>query len=173
MKALVVYESIYGNTQAIAAAIGAGLRTRAGAEVEVVEVGSAPDAEPYDLVVVGGPIHAWGMSSAMTRDGAAEEARRAHKEPVSTSIGVREWLARLAPVSGEHLGAAFDTRMSSRWFPLGSAAKGESRELARTGYRLLADPEHFLVEGKEGPLKEGEVERALAWGVTLGEAADR
>lgn len=111
MKALVVYESIYGNTQAIAAAIGAGLRTRAGAEVELVEVGSAPDAEPYDLVAVGGPIHAWGM--------------------------------------------------------------GESRELARAGYRLLADPEHFLVEGKEGPLKEGEVERAFAWGVALGEAADR
>ena len=122
-------------------------------------------------MVVVGPIHAWGMSSRMTRTGAAEEARAANKDPVSTGIGVREWLARLAPGSADHLAAAFDTRMDSRWFPLGSAAKGEVRALAGAGYRIVAPPEHFLVEGKEGPLVAGELERADALGASLGETA--
>lgn len=167
MKALVVYESIFGNTRAIAEAIGAGLRSAAGATVEVVEVGGAPSGDGYDLVVVGGPIHAWGMSSRMTRTGAADEARASHVEPVSTGIGVREWLERLAPVTGEHAAAAFDTRMDSRWFPVGSAAKGEARALAGAGYHVVAAPEHFVVEGKQGPLLPGELDRARAWGATL------
>ncbi len=171
MNTLVVYESIFGNTRAIAEAIGEGLRSAAGARVEVVEVGSAPPGDAYDLVVVGGPIHAWGMSSPMTRAGAVDEARRASKEPVSTGIGVREWLAKLAPVSADHHAAAFDTRMDTRWFPVGSAAKGEARALASAGYHLLAPPEHFLVEDKEGPLVAGELERARAWGARLAEAA--
>jgi hypothetical protein len=92
MKALVVFESIFGNTQHIAEAIAEGLR----GEVEVVEVGKArAEIAGVDLLVVGGPTHAWGMSRAMTRSGARDQAAKAGTKPVSEGEGVRDWLARL------------------------------------------------------------------------------
>ena len=74
MNALVVYESMYGNTEQIARAIGNGLAERT--TVEVIEVGIAPTALAPDvgIIVVGGPTHAFGMSRAGTREAAAKEA---------------------------------------------------------------------------------------------------
>lgn len=168
MRAIVVYESIFGNTRLVAEAIGEGLR-RAGVDAAVAEVNHAPAPDGADLVVVGGPIHAWGMTRPGTRRGAVDEARRAHVAPVSDGIGVREWLARLPTTPAPRAAAAFDTAVDTRWFPTGSAAKGEARELRRAGYRLVAAPEHFLVEDTQGPLVAGEVERAAAWGARLAE----
>ena len=173
MRALVVYESIFGNTRDVATSIAAGLRTRGDFVVDLVEVGEAPaSGEGYDLLVVGGPIHAWGMTRPGTRSGAREQAKSAQKEPVSTGIGVREWLRMLAPTLEEHPAAAFDTAMKTRWFPVGSAAKGEAKALARSGYQLIVAPEHFRVEGTEGPMVPGELERAQAWGAMLAESID-
>jgi hypothetical protein len=61
--------------------------------------------------------------------------------------------------------------MNTRWFPTGSAAKGEAAALERAGYRLATSPEHFLVQDKHGPLVAGELERARAWGASLLEVA--
>ncbi|MFV8751186.1 flavodoxin family protein [Nannocystaceae bacterium ST9] len=167
MRALVVYESMFGNTQHVAEAIAEGLRERF--EVELREVGHASEAdlEGLDLLVVGGPIHAWSMTREGTRKGAHDQAEGA--AIVSTGIGIREFLAQLhdANPDAPPAAATFDTAIRTRWFPVGSAAKPAARQLGKHGYSLIAKPEHFHVADTRGPLIEGELERARAWASEL------
>ncbi|MGD9960770.1 flavodoxin family protein [Nocardioides sp.] len=87
MKALVVYESMFGNTREVAEAVAAGLRGHL--EVELHDVASAPPADDtWDLVVVGGPTHAFSLSRASTR---AEAIAKGGTEG-SVDIGLREWV---------------------------------------------------------------------------------
>lgn len=167
MRAMVVYESFFGNTRRIAESIADGLR--GGLDVQVVEAGQAGrPTEDVDLLVVGGPTHAWSMSRDMTRRGAREQARQKHTEPVSTGIGVREWLRQLQRTRGARMAAAFDTAIRSMGpIPSGSAARGEADALEEHGYRLVSEPEQFFVKDIDGPLDEGELERARAWGMRL------
>ena len=93
MKALVVYESMWGNTQRVAEAIAAGLRESM--EVELVEVNQAP-AEPapeVGLIVAGGPTHAFSMSRTRTRADAVNRGA----DHTASDLGLREWLDRLPP----------------------------------------------------------------------------
>jgi hypothetical protein len=170
MRALVIYESMFGNTQRVAEAIAQGLRPRF--DVAVLEVGHAePELEDVDLVVVGGPIHAWSMSREGTRKGAHEQAEGT--PIVSTGTGIREFLAAIHDANPEHpvAAATFDTAIRTRWFPVGSAARPAAKQLSKHGYRLLAKPEHFYVQDSRGPLLDGEVERAQAWASELGTRA--
>lgn len=169
-KALVVYESIFGNTQAVAEAVGRGLAGRY--DVEVVEVSRAPTSPTgLALLVVGGPIHAFGMTREATRTDARKLAYEKGREVVSPGPGVREWLARLAQAEPGVAAAAFDTAGKLGWFVVGSAARGEAAELRTHGYDVVAKPEHFIVTDIDGPMRPGEVERAEAWGKAVGEAA--
>lgn len=169
-QALVVYESIFGNTRAIAEAIGRGLGDRY--EVRVLEVSQAPAApDGIDLIVVGGPIHAWGMTRESTRHDARNQALAHGIQPPSTGIGVREWLAQLPMRSDDMAAAAFDTAVKMRWFPVGSAGKGEAARLREHGYRVLVPPEHFFVADTDGPLVDGEVDRAVQWAAALAAVA--
>ena len=163
MRALVVYESMFGNTQAIADAVADGLSDRM--RVEVLEVGAAPTTIDDDvaLLVVGGPTHAFGMSRPQTRQDAA---RQAAEGLVSRGIGLREWLATLQAPAGV-AAATFDTRISRPRLP-GSAARAAEKRLRRLGFRIVAPAASFYVEGTSGPLQEGEPERARRWGQTLG-----
>jgi hypothetical protein len=162
MGALVVFESMYGNTWQIAEAIAEGLSTQM--PVEVVEVGSAPSALGDDvrLLVVGAPTHAFGLSRESTRLSAAEQAGRA---VISAGDGVREWLEVLQVGRGP-AAAAFDTHTDKRWVP-GSAATVARRRLRRLGCDVKVPPESFYVQGTEGPLLPGELDRARAWGERL------
>jgi hypothetical protein len=172
MRALVVFESMFGNTEVIARAIAKGLDAddTAGATVEVVEVGAAPATIPLgvDLLVVGGPTHAHGMSKPESR---ADSARRAGDRLVSRGIGIREWLETLGGGPATVAAAAFDTRIKGPGLLWGSAAKGADKHLRGIGLRLVAGPESFLVEGPTGPLFDrlvpGELERARRWGEML------
>jgi hypothetical protein len=165
MRALVVYESMFGNTQVIADAIADGLAGRM--RVDTVEVGVAPASigDDVGLLVVGGPTHAFGMSRQGTRQDAAKQAKEGL---VSTGIGVREWLAGLQGSPGM-AAATFDTRIRKPRLP-GSAARGAEKRLRRLGFRILAPAASFYVEGTLGPLLEGERERARRWGERLGSA---
>ena len=79
--------------------------------------------------------------------------------------GLRRWLSQR---SGDgKRAAAFDTRLDRSPILTGAAARGIARRLRRRGYEVIADPESFLVEDSEGPLAEGELERARAWGASL------
>jgi hypothetical protein len=162
-RALVVYESVLGNTQAVAKAIAEGLgETR---PVTVREVAEAPDVIPPDigLLVVGGPTHAFGMSRPETRAEAAKEAR---SQVVSTGRGIREWVEALAPGGGTPA-VTFDTRVEKPHVP-GSAAKKARKRLAHKGFPQFEEPHSFYVHGKVGPLADHELDRARSWGQELG-----
>ncbi|MFB9385591.1 flavodoxin family protein [Pseudonocardia petroleophila] len=161
MDALVVVESMFGNTRRIAEAVALGLGDRVHARVlEVGDPEAARAAAVADLLVVGGPTHAFGMSRPATRRSAAEQGAPA------VEVGLREWLADLAPAGPGRTAAAFDTRADRPRLP-GSAASAAARRLRRSGYAVVARPASFRVTGTTGPLVAGEEERARVWGVNL------
>jgi len=158
-RALVVFESMFGNTRTIAEAIREGVSTLM--PTDLVEVGVAPSRIPDDvtLVIVGGPTHAFGMTRPGTRADAAEQANGAI---VSTGLGLREWLEALESSEGGVSVATFDTRIDKPRVP-GSAARGAQKRLRRLGFRVVAPAESFYVAGTKGPLVPGEIERARRW----------
>ncbi|MER5267159.1 flavodoxin [Actinosynnema sp. NPDC002837] len=162
-RALVVFESMFGNTRAVAEAVGAALAE--GRQVDVVEVAAAPDVLPegVDLLVVGAPTHAFSLSRVSTRKSAADQATGGL---VSRGRGVREWLDALAPVDRTVSAIAFDTKVKVGWLP-GSAAKAITKRLRRLRFTLAGAPVSFYVGGTPGPLLEGEIERATAWARTI------
>jgi len=148
MKAVVIYDSVYGNTEKIAQAIGDGLA----GDAKVVRVGDVNPSElqAFDLLIVGSPVHGGRATPAIE---ALLQQLPAHS------------------LEGKRV-AAFDTRFESEEQGIGLrilmsviryAAERIAKELAKKGGRLAAEPEGFIVEQKEGPLKQGELERASTW----------
>jgi hypothetical protein len=172
MRALVVYESMYGNTHAVALNIVVGLSATHEATLVPVTRATPELVAAADLLVVGGPTHMHGMSSAASRRSAAQTARKPGSglsmDPDADGPGMRGWLAGIGP--GHGLAVAFDTRLSGIPAITGRASRGISALLKRRGYRLLADPESFLVS-KRSALLDGEAARALSWGAMIGEEA--
>jgi len=168
MRAIVIYESMYGNTHAVANAIGRGLAT--GNEVSVVPVADAtPDLlGEADLVVAGGPTHIHGMSGARSRQAAAEAAHKDGSgltlEPHVPRPGLRDWFGAVGHVHG--CGAAFDTRMDGPAVLTGRASKAIAKLLDRHGLTEIAAAQSFLVT-KDNQLRPGEEDRAEQWGREL------
>ncbi|MEU2091317.1 flavodoxin domain-containing protein [Nocardia beijingensis] len=162
MRARIVYESMFGNTAAIAEAIAQGLREHV--EVEVVNVVAAAEVcATVNLLVVGGPTHAFGLSRPQTR----RDAAKLTNAPVATAIGVREWLAAALPVSAGHRALAFGTKVAKPPWLAGSAARGIGKRLCRLGYSLADQPVDFLVADTTGPLIPGELDRARVWATRI------
>jgi hypothetical protein len=172
MKAVVVFESMYGNTRAIAEAVAKGIESDGAAEVTVVPVSEADGKliRQADLLVVGGPTHAHGISHAATRraakDAAGKPGSMLRLDPAAGIDGpwVRDWLANLDSRAG--LSAAFDTRLDAPPIFTGSAAPKIARQLQRHGFAPVAQPESFLVT-KDTELCPGETARAEDWGSRL------
>lgn len=154
MKALVVYDSVYGNTEKAAQAIGDGLRA-AGADVTVSRAAELSPAylSGVGLLVVGSPTQQFRPMKPILELLAAMPAR--------ALSGVRV--------------AAFDTRMTEAEIKkngilnffvgmFGHAAKGIDGILVKKGGASITEPQGFYVAGMEGPLVDGELERATAWG---------
>jgi flavodoxin len=152
MKALVVYDSVFGNTRKLAEAMAAGLDTKA---VSVTEV-SAQEVSQAALLLVGSPTRAFRPTPAIT-----------------------EWLKNLP--NGTLPGiraAAFDSRISAdkvksralkfMMSKFGYAASAIDHKLKKKGAVIAVAPEGFFVEESEGPLTEGEEARAKEWAKTLG-----
>jgi Flavodoxin len=178
MRALVVYESMYGNTHAVAVNIAVGLSTRHDVTLVPVTQATQELVAAADLLVVGGPTHMHGMSRPASRRMAADTARKQGSgltlDPDADGPGVRGWLEGLGGLAGgnDALAAAFDTRLGGAPMLTGRASRGISRLLARRGYRLLAPPESFVVS-KQNTLLDGEAARARAWGAMIADASDR
>jgi flavorubredoxin len=132
VKALVVYDSVYGNTEKVAKALATGLESN-GVDVELVKVDAVKFDElgEVDLLCVGGPVHAW-----------------------SASKPVKEFLERLKSVEGlsGNKAFAFDTKLKSRL--AGSAGGKIERKLKNLGLTIAKPSESAIVKGKEGPLEE-------------------
>jgi flavodoxin len=151
MKALVVYDSFFGNTEKVAQAIGSALGAEP--EVNVRRVGDvrAEHLSGLDVLIVGSPTRAFSASPAIKK------------------------LVRSVPRNGLEgvQVAAFDTRadvvkvgsriLSAMAKAFGYAAEPIAAILARKGGQAAAPPAGFIVEDTEGPLREGELERAAAW----------
>ncbi|HET9518434.1 MAG TPA: flavodoxin [Actinoplanes sp.] len=168
MQALVVYESMFGNSETIARAVVDGLTPYLPATA--VEVATAPTVldDSIGLLVVGGPTHAFSMSRPGTRRSAAEQSAVG---VISTGIGIREWLGRTQVLTTGLSAAAFDTRVSGangRPKVPGSAAHSAARKLRGRSLRMITAPTSFYVCDTTGPLRDGEVERARAWAGSLG-----
>lgn len=179
-RALVLYESLFGNTAAIAAAIADGVRdARPAADVDVRHVdGTARLPDDVDLVVLGAPTHFWGLTRPVSRAMERQyehrvvprmSARAGTRRKARATTGMRHSLTAL-PAGGGRAAAAFDTRMTG---PLTGGARREiARTLGRAGYRLVAQPRSFFVDAVAGPLCPGETERARAWGAELAGSLD-
>jgi hypothetical protein len=174
MKAAVIYESMFGNTHVVAEHIRDGLAESLDAVVVPLSEADQSALAGVDLVVVGGPTHAHGMTSAGSRSSAVEQA--ATKEDLdldedAPGPGLREWLAALeAPAAGVSVrGAAFDTRLHGPAALTGRASKKIAKQLTRHGLSILAEPESFLVD-RDNHLIDGEADRARTWGSSLARA---
>jgi hypothetical protein len=157
-RALVVYESMFGNSEEVAQAVAEGIGELM--PVELLEVAKAStDLASVDLVVAGGPTHAFSMSRPNTR----RDARAQGATHGTVDSGLREWLSRLDDEHGRWF-AAFDTRVTKVRHIPGSAAHSAARSGRRHGFTQAVRPESFYVLDVEGPLVEGEVARAREWG---------
>lgn len=160
MSTWVVVESMWGNTRAVGEAIARGI----GEEATVVDVANVRVGLPsdVDLLVVGGPTHAFSMSRESTRHDAVERgAEKAHE-----GRGIREWLADLP--KSDHLDVAtFDSRVVRVKRLPGSAAKAAAKDVRRRHLGRLVATNSFFVADMAGPLLDGELDRAEAWGQDL------
>jgi hypothetical protein len=136
-----------------------------GADVTLVNVVDAPVKVPEDvnLLVVGGPTHAFSMSRLSTRRRAALRGGAYTDLPE----GIRDWLHNLASAPSSCAFAAFDTRVDMPLLP-GAASHAATRRARKLGFSVI-EPASFLVEGYEGPLVSGQLERARDWGHSLTE----
>lgn len=165
MKAVVVYESVFGNTAQVAEAIAVGIGEEAVA-VSTAEV-EPDELTDVDLVVAGGPVFAFQLSSDQARESIGK--KRAPGAPAAdlSHPSMRTWLDGVNTATG--LCAAFDTQVRG---PFGSGAPAIAKALQARGLRLIASPEGFIVDGKYGPLRAGELERAQEWGAELRRLAE-
>jgi flavodoxin len=139
MKALVIFDSQYGNTQKIAEAIGKGFT----GDVKVMKVG---DVKPEDIawartVIIGSP----------TQGGRQTVAIKAFGEGLKADT-----------FNGKRL-AAFDTRLKGWAKIFGYAATKIESSFRDKGGNFTAQPQGFFVKSAKGPLVEGEEERATTW----------
>jgi hypothetical protein len=165
-KALVVYESVFGDTRKIAEAIAAGLAEQIPTDVVAAAHAPAEIGPEIGLLVIGVPTHAFSMPRQSTREGAV---RQYDAQIEDTSTGVREWLD-VVRVTGNGVGAAaFDTVVNHPKLvvKMNHAARAEEKLLHKHGLSTVAPAEHFVVEDAKGPLAEGEEDRAREWGRML------
>jgi menaquinone-dependent protoporphyrinogen IX oxidase len=151
MKALVVYDSYFGNTEDIAIAIGNVLKEHMSVDIRRVSKLDPKRVKGIDFMVVGSPTRAF-------------QATRK----------IKEFLKGITKEEYAHMKViAFDTRMATEDTDskmlnrmvktFGYAAKPMGEIMKKRGAKLLLDPIGFYVKGTEGPLKAGEKERAATW----------
>lgn len=176
-RALVVYETVFGDAQAIAEAIADGLSGNLRVDVVAAAEGPAEVGEDVALLVVGGPNHAFSMPRPSTRQSAVTQHGA---EIADTGRGLHEWLDAVRITGGDIRAAAFDTRSDHPRLlvKMDHAARTEEKLLRGHGLRIIAPAEHFTVTDVKGPLAAGEEDRARRWGATLADevaaaAADR
>jgi flavodoxin I len=140
LKVLIVYDSVYGNTEQIARAIGSAFT----GDVKLLQVAEIDisELESQDLLIIGAPTYG---------------GRPTPK--------IKEFLERLPKAAvNSHYVAAFDTRFSKKWVAIfGYAAGNIAQKLKSLGGILVVTPEGFIVNDTKGPLRDGELQRSAIW----------
>lgn len=168
MRAVVVYESMFGNTHQVADAIAAGCRVHGEAVAMSVSEVDETAVVAADLLVIGGPTHVHGMTKRASRKAARDQAASdegLELDPAADDPGLRDWF-HVIPRGDGRAAAAFDTRVDASAALTGRASKGIAKRLTKHGYRLVDEPESFLVD-KHTHLVDGELDRATQWGERL------
>ncbi|MCD6356206.1 MAG: flavodoxin domain-containing protein [Anaerolineaceae bacterium] len=145
MKALVIYDSNFGNTKKIAVIVAANLGKNIKA-VAVTDVGKK-DLKKLDVLVVGSPVIGWSPSEKLGRF--LEELKPGYFKGVKAT--------------------SFDTRLKLLFFT--NAATRISKKLKAAGAEIIVKPRAFFVIKGEGPLQEGELERAASWALKIKKVA--
>jgi len=155
MRAIVVYDSVFGNTEQIAQAIKAGLDAQAEAQLLKAQDVSAKSLVNTDLLVVGSPTRGFQPTEVVSGllKGADPNALK--------DVKVAAFDTRLKADELKSSAARFIVKTG------GYASKRIASQLEKAGGSLVAPPEGFYVEDREGPLKAGELERAAAWAKEL------
>jgi len=166
MKAIVVYESLWGNTATIARAIAEGI----GPQARALTTSDATAAEiaGADIIVAGAPVLGFNLPTDKMREGIRRSPGRAPAPPDLSHPAMHSWLEAL-PLGRGH-SAAFETRVRG---PFGHSAPTISEGLERAGYAPIVGPAEFIVSGRYGPLRDDEPERARRWGAELAALAAR
>ncbi len=141
MNTLVIYDSLYGNTWEITEAIANTLRQYG--HVRTVPAGTlaVEDLAGINLLVMGGPTQRHGLSPK-----------------------IEDLLDRIPADAVKGTPAiVFDTRVHMAEWVSGSAADKIAKKLQHLGCKLIMPAESFFVSGKEGPLEQGELDRAASW----------
>jgi hypothetical protein len=172
MKAVVVYESMFGSTHQLAEAIAEGLRSQYEVRITRADTARDDDLHDADLLVAGAPTHAHSLSTDASRDQAAawsdDPKQDLQLEEPEMAIGLREWLDRIG--AAPRLFAAFDTRSDMPRLLTGAASVRIGKALRKKGSMPVVAPESFLVDKYAG-LKDGEAERGRSWGAQIAKAA--
>jgi flavodoxin len=145
MNSLVIYGSRYGNTRRVAEAIAGELGKHGEAQLVSAEEAASALSEQTDLLVIGGPTEAHGMT-----------------EPLAHFFVRLEEDALLGKAA-----AAFDTRLRMPAWLSGSAGAAIERRLRHAGARVIAHEASFFVGGKPSMLQPGEIEQATVWAASL------
>jgi flavodoxin len=159
LKTLIVYDSVFGNTAKIAQAIGQAVSDTLGAlgDVQTLQISqvTAESLPGLDVLILGSPTRGFRPTEAVTK--------LLNSLPKNYLAGIRV--------------VAFDTRIELETIDSGFArfivdkggyaASTIAKTLEKKGGTRLAPPEGFLVTGEQGPLKDGELERAAAWAKSL------
>lgn len=170
LDAVVLYESWFGNTRRVAERVTVGLLA-AGVRAQAFRLDQADSqaVKNADLIVIGGPTHAHGISNEATRI----EARHWSEDPDKkltletdpATSGLREWLEAAGPSARRF--AAFSTRADLAELLSGSAAHSIRRRLHKKGWTVFSPDESFIVP-VSGNVVEEQLERAESWGRLLG-----
>lgn len=158
MRALVIFDSVFGNTEKVARAIADALGS--GATVEILQ---APKVTPeqlleYEILVVGSPTRGFRPTEEVT------DLLKGIQSKALKGITVAAFDTRFKADEIESAGLRFVVKTG------GYAAKRIAKRLEKAGGNLVVPPEGFYVEDTEGPLKPGELERAEEWAKAILEA---
>jgi Flavodoxin len=163
MKVIVVYESHWGNTAAVAKAIADGFGPEA--QALTTDEASPTTVAEADLIIAGAPVMAFNLPSDKMLATLAGDSAKTPSPPDLSHVSMRSWLERLP--AGHGRSAQFETAL--RWSP-GGATAAIAHRLEQAGFKRLAKSRRFVVKGSDGPLREGELERAQQWGTDLAAA---
>ena len=147
MKPLVIYDSFYGNTQKIAEALAQAL----GCEAVKVQNLSPDQLVGVELLILGSPTRGFSPSPDITK------FLKSHPNQGFSGMKVAAFDTRIAV---DEVNSKFLTFMVKIF---GYAAETMAKKLQKKGGTLVVPPEWFLVKDSEGPLRDGELERATEW----------